>query len=143
MKQSVVIKWSGPYPLENIHEREAALSHGIYAIYRRFGTKETLLYIGKTERSILQRLKEHEKDWLYHVRGQIIIRIGSLVYSANNRFSPKRLGDVEALLIVWLCPPENTSCSVHYRGRFDLEVINIGRRGLIDKHVSAKDLIWA
>lgn len=143
MKQTVVIKWSGPYTLENLHKREAALNNGIYTIYRRYGNKETLLYIGKTQRSILQRIKEHEKDWLFNVRGQILIRVGTLVYSTENRFSSKRLRDVEALLITWHCPPENTSCVVYYRGRFNLKIINIGRRGLIDRHVNAEDLIWA
>jgi hypothetical protein len=143
MEQLVVVKWSGPYKLESIHKQEKAFSNGIYAIYRRYGNKESLLYIGKTERSIAQRIKEHEKDWLFHIKGQILIRVGTLVYSANNRFSSKRLNDVEALLITSHCPPENTSCAVYYRGRFNLKIINIGRRGLIDKQVSAEDLVWA
>ncbi|GGB43182.1 hypothetical protein GCM10007199_05630 [Fictibacillus barbaricus] len=72
-----------------------------------------------------------------------MIRVGTLVYFTENRFSSKRLRDVEALLITWNYPPENTSCVVYYRGRFNLKIINIGRRGLIDRHVNAEDLIWA
>jgi hypothetical protein len=143
LPDKVLINWFGPYTLESLYKREAALDNGIYAIYRRFGNKETLLYIGKTERNILQRINEHEKDWLFNVKGHIIVRIGKIVSSTKNRFSSKRLSDVESLLIVWHCPPENTSCTVFYRGRFNLEIINTGRRGIIDKSVKAENLVWA
>ncbi len=75
--------------------------------------------------------------------GQIRIRIGLLEYPEGGRYSDKKLADVESLLILWHTPIENTTSSIYYRGRINLEIINIGRRGLIDKKVSALDLEWA
>lgn len=40
-------------------------------------------------------------------------------------------------------PIENTTSSIYCRGIINLEIINIGRRGLIDKKVSALELEWA
>jgi hypothetical protein len=140
---TVHIRWFGAYALESLNTKELALKSGIYAIYRVYGEKETLLYIGKTSRSFLHRLSEHNKDWLWNVKGRIIIRVGLVEYPNGGKYSVKKLADVESLLIHWQTPTENTTCTVFYRGRFDLEVINLGRKGLIDKKVTALDLEWA
>ncbi|MBJ8056601.1 sodium:proton symporter, partial [Bacillus cereus] len=39
-------------------------------------------------------------------------------------------------------PSENTTPSVYYRGRFNLKIINKGKRGLIVKKLSPEDLVW-
>jgi len=44
---TVQIRWHGAYSLDDFYNKELALYSGIYAIYRVYGEKETLLYIGK------------------------------------------------------------------------------------------------
>lgn len=139
----VNVKWFGPFNIETFYHKEIALNIGVYAIYCVNGEEEILLYIGKTRRNFMQRITEHNKDWLCNVNGQIKIRLGLLEVPNGGRYSVKKLADVESLLILWHAPKENTTSTVYYRGRFDLEVINTGRRGLIDRMVSAIDLEWA
>ena len=62
--EEITITWHGPYKLQNIEWYDIVNEIGIYAIYRVFGNNETLLYIGKTERSFLNRINEHTKEWL-------------------------------------------------------------------------------
>jgi hypothetical protein len=140
---TVHIKWHGAYSLESFYTKEISQRIGIYAIYRGYGEKETLMYIGKTSRSFYQRISEHSKDWLWKVKGQIKVRLGILEFPNGGKFSVQKLADVESLLILWHKPKENTTSTVYYRGRFDLEVINLGRRGLVNKKVLATDLEWA
>ena len=140
---TVHIRWYGAYNLESFFNKEISSYSGIYAIYRVYGEKETLLYIGKTGRSFWQRVKEHNRDWLWNVKGTIKIRLGLLEFPNGGRYSDKKLADVESLLILWHLPKKNTKTTCYYRGRFDLEVINFGRRGLLDKMISTENLEWA
>ncbi|MGD6844695.1 GIY-YIG nuclease family protein [Bacillus infantis] len=140
---TVHIRWYGAYGLENFYNREIARYSGIYAIYRVYGEKETLLYIGKTSRPFWRRISEHQRDWLWNVKGKIKIRVGLLEFPNGGRYSVKKLADVESLLILWHLPRENTTSTGFYWGRVELEVINLGRRGLIDRKVSTNDLEWA
>ncbi|QED50019.1 GIY-YIG nuclease family protein [Cytobacillus dafuensis] len=139
---AVHIRWFGAYSLDHFYTKDIALHSGIYAIYRVYGEKETLLYIGKTSRNFWQRISEHNKDWLWNVKGKIKIRLGLLEFPDGGRYSAKKLADVESLLILWHLPKENTTSTCYYRGRVDLEIINFGRRGLLDKKVTAKELDW-
>ncbi|MED2737701.1 GIY-YIG nuclease family protein [Bacillus toyonensis] len=140
---TVNIRWSKPSSLEDLHTNPLALQKGIYAIYRLYGGKETLIYIGKTTRSFNERLNEHYNDWLHTVRGQVFIRMGILEYPDRGRYSSQKLSDVESLLIVWHAPQQNTMSSVYYRGREELIIKNKGNRGLVAKTVSADKLVWA
>jgi len=135
----VHIRWFGAYSLDGFYNREIALNKGIYAIYRVYGGKETLIYIGKTKRNFIQRLNEHNKEWLWNVRGQIKMRLGILEFPNGGKYSEKKLADVESLLISWHRPVENTQYAKNYSGRPELEIINMGRRGLIDKKISTED----
>jgi hypothetical protein len=139
----VNVRWYGPYSLDSYYNKDISLSSGIYAIYRVFGGKETLLYIGKTSRDFFSKISEHDKHWLWGVKGDIKIRLGLLEFPNGGKFSLQKLSDVESLLILWHKPKWNTSSTVYYRGRFNLEVNNLGRRGFLDKTVSAYDLEWA
>jgi hypothetical protein len=140
---TVHIRWYGAYSFESFYNKDIALSSGIYAIYRVYGEKESLLYIGKTSRTFWQRISEHQKDWLWDVKGKIQIRLGLLEFPDSGRYASKKLADVESLLILWHLPKENTTSTGYYWGRDDLEIINLGRRGLLAKRVSASDLEWA
>ncbi|PER78041.1 sodium:proton symporter, partial [Bacillus cereus] len=46
------------------------------------------------------------------------------------------------LLILRHTPLENETSLLYYRGKFNLKIINKGRRGLIVKKLSTGDLIW-
>jgi len=138
---TVQIRWHGPYNLDSITMRDVCYNNGIYAISRVFGGKETLLYIGKTGRTFVQRLTEHNKDWLWSVRGLIQIRVGLLEYASSERHTAQKLGDTESLLIHWHSPPYNTTYRDWYYGRNKLEVINVGKRGPLDKRVSTSVLV--
>lgn len=124
----VKVRWFGPYPLDSMKTRTVSVEKGIYAIYRTFGGKQTLLYIGKTGRNFNQRMYEHNREWLNNVRGSIHLRLGILECPEGEKYSAKKLNDTESLLIHWHAPLYNSSSIVWYRGRLNLEVENVGRR---------------
>jgi hypothetical protein len=140
---TVTIRWHGPYRLDRIEYCDKSWDYGIYAIYQQFGNyPEKLLYIGLTQRSFVTRIREHCRDWLYTKRGIIRVRFGTLEFDGGQRFSKKKLDDVEALLIQVVGPPHNSEHTDYYRGRPLLTVHNVGRRGSIPKTVSTLSLVW-
>jgi hypothetical protein len=140
---TVHIRWYGAYSLDDFYTKELALYSGIYAIYRVYGEKETLLYIGKTSRTFSQRISEHSKAWLGNVKGKIQVRLGLLEFPEGEKYSDQKLADVESLLILWHLPRENTIYASYYCGRENLEILNLGRKGLLDKRISTSNLEWA
>jgi hypothetical protein len=80
-----------------LENNNIAYDFGIYSIYQFFGEHEKLLYIGKTTRDFLTRLNEH-LYWLNNIRGKLKIRLGVIQLEDGQRFSNKRLSDVESLL---------------------------------------------
>lgn len=138
----VTIKWSGPYGLHRLNKYDISLNKGIYAIYQVIRGRERLLYIGKTSRCFLTRINEHHY-WLQDLKGECRIRLGVIESGNHQRFSQKKLDDIESLLITWHAPSENTTNSNYYYGRHRLTVLNIGRRGSIKKQVCTDDLEWA
>ncbi len=124
----VTIKWFGPYGFHTLNHYDISLDKGIYAIYQIFRGKETLLYIGKTSRNFLTRIKEHNY-WLHELKDECRIRLGVIQSGTHQRYSQKKLDDIESLLITWHAPSENTTNSNYYYGRHRLTVLNIGRRG--------------
>lgn len=139
--EHITINWHGPYQLSRAHLPEIAEENGIYVITRKWGNSETLIYIGRTKRGLYQRISEHEKSWLCDFRGCLQVRYGVLSLQLGQRFSLQRLADVEALLIVWHKPQENTVNKDYYYGRERLKVANIGRRGPLCVEVSTLDLV--
>ncbi len=93
----------------------------------------------KQKRSFSKRLHEHYKDWIHGARG-IHVRLGILEFPNGGKYSEQKLSDVEALLISWHTPLENTQCTNYYIGRENLEVISFGQRGLIDKKNNYSEL---
>ncbi len=68
----VQIRWFGAYNLVNsFFDKNISLNRGVYAISRIYRGKETLLYIGKTKRSFLQRIREHNKIWLWNIQDKL------------------------------------------------------------------------
>lgn len=137
--QTIVLTWHGPYSTEEFFQHNVAYEKGIYSISRIWGGTETLVYIGSTNKSFYKRINNHSW-WFPDIRGEIKLRFGILNLDVAQRFSLKRLKDIEALLISWHQPCENTMNYQYYYGRFNLRVINKGRKGVIAKEVSTEDL---
>lgn len=81
MKDKIIrIEWSDPLPIDDMIESEASDQAGLYYITRILHDKETNLYIGKTNRTIRERLVQHRKEWLFKRYGRKHVRIGRIVY---------------------------------------------------------------
>lgn len=61
---------------------------GIYYISRKFGEKESILYIGKTTYNFWSRLDSHNEYWLDTYRGKKAVRLGRII-------SPKNISDAD------------------------------------------------
>lgn len=141
--ENIIIDWHGPFNMENLSKHDIAYQYGLYTISRVWGNNESLIYIGKTERDVVTRIEEHNKEWLGDVWGQIKVRVGIPNFESNKKFSSKKLCDAESLLIVTHIPRNNYINTVNYNGRQGLIVINKGRRGALMAKVDAdKDLKW-
>ena len=140
-KTTANINWFGPYLLDRIYYYEIAYEKGFYSISRVWGGKESLLYIGKTKRMLIERIFEHD-NWIYKTRGKIKVRFGILELYRGQKFSDKRLKDMEALLIAYHNPPFNVQNHYYYYGRCPLTIINKGRRGPIEGRVSTDEMDW-
>ncbi|MBJ8055600.1 MULTISPECIES: sodium:proton symporter [Bacillus] len=139
--ETVHIKWYGSYSFNDFYNREEAFKKGIFAIFRVCAGKETFLYIGKAQGHFIQKIRELHKEWLFDA-SEIKIRLGIIEFPNGESYSEKKIEEVKSLLILRHTPSENTTPSVYYRGRFNLKIINKGRRGLIVKKLSPEDLIW-
>lgn len=134
------VKWYGPYNYDRSYLPDSAYETGIYAVTRIWGNSESLVYIGSTKRCLCQRIGEHDW-WLSELRGILHLRYGIVELLPGQRFSLKRLKDIESLLISWHQPKENTVNYNYYYGR-ELRVINSGRRGPLAKEVSTLDMLY-
>ena len=137
--ETVTVHWHGPYRLDTMHQYTVSDSFGVYTISSIYRGKERLVYIGKTERPFSTRIKEHQA-WIQLVHGEIRVRLGLLSMEDGRRYSSRKLSDVEALLITYYSPEENTVNSTWYYGRPELAIINTGRKGLLESRVSTEQL---
>lgn len=81
MRDKIIrIYWADPLPVDDAIESDESLCSGVYYITRVFNGHETSRYIGKASNTIRERLKEHRKEWLHRVRGQILVRMGTITY---------------------------------------------------------------
>ena len=83
MKDKIIrIHWSDPVLVDEMIASEDSRQAGLYYITRVLHGKETSLYIGKTTRTIQERLRDHQnyKKWLSHRYGEKYVRLGTIVY---------------------------------------------------------------
>ena len=81
MRDKIIrIYWADPLPVDDAIESDESLCSGVYYITRVFNGREISRYIGKASNTIRERLKEHRKEWLHRVRGQILVRMGTITY---------------------------------------------------------------
>ncbi len=61
------INWNDPIPFELALHSELVKTQGLYYITRKFGVKETSLYLGiaRHHNTIKHRLESHRDKWLY------------------------------------------------------------------------------
>ena len=98
MRDKIIrILWSEPAPLDLAMSMIGSQQPGLYYITRLWGSHETSLYIGKASRTIYERLDDHKKHWLHMYRGQILVRLGHIVYPT--RFDAELLDHAESSLI--------------------------------------------
>ena len=132
---------AGPYGVESAREMFGAWEDfGIYMITRKWGDSEKILYIGLVYwRSFAERIAEHDRDLLWNVRGKINVRVGRIRLGGGSKHSYERMEDVENLLIYMYQPEFNYKGRGWYYGR-EIKIINLGRRGPLDKIVSSERL---
>ena len=98
MRDKIIrILWSEPAPLDLAMSMIGSQQPGLYYITRLWGSHETSLYIGKASRTIRERLEDHKKHWLHLYRGQILVRLGHIVYPTV--FDAELLDHAESALI--------------------------------------------
>jgi len=98
MRDKIIrIEWSNPLTVDEAIEDEASLQPGVYYITRVLNSHESSRYIGKATNTIRERLKDHRKEWLHRVRGQILVRMGSIIYPRNH--DPEIIDHAESALI--------------------------------------------
>ena len=98
MRDKIIrILWSEPAPLDLAMSMIGSQQPGLYYITRLWGSNETSLYIGKASRTIRERLEDHKKHWLHLYRGQILVRLGHIVYPTS--FNEELLDHAESALI--------------------------------------------
>lgn len=109
---------------------------GIYYISRKFGNKETLLYIGKTSNCFSNRLRAHEY-WINEHRGKILVRLGTIV--SPQIYDDSVITDVESALIYGVDTLENTDKTKSYNCWNEYKIINTGYRGILPSIISMRD----
>ena len=86
MRDKIIrIYWNDPILFDEALQSELTKTQGLYYITRKFGTKETSLYLGiaRYHNTIKNRLESHRDKWLYEYRGQIYVRVGHIAYPKN------------------------------------------------------------
>ena len=138
---TVHIKWYGMYSINDFYNREEAFKKGLFAISRVYAKNVTLLYIGQTKRSFIQKIRELNKEWTFD-ESELKITLGIIEFPSGELYSEKKVKEITSLLILRHTPLENETSLLYYRGKFNFKIINKGRRGLIVKKLSTGDLMW-
>jgi hypothetical protein len=134
--KSIEINWSYPVIYENVFSSNKISEKGIYYISRKFGNKETLLYIGKTSNSFYCRLTNHE-SWVSQYRGKIYVRLGTIV--SPKIYDDSLVTDIESALIFEMKPFENTCKVKSYSCETECKIINTGYKGALPSVVSMQE----
>lgn len=125
------INWKGSYPIETAQNRLEAKGFDVYAIYEMVGKTAKLLYIGETYwQKFGERIKQHQRDWLFRVNGRMVIHFGTVELPEGKRISHERILDVENILIHIYRPPYNNIGKHGYSGR-DIMIFNLGKIGTL------------
>lgn len=133
----ITIEWSYPVEINHILKKECMDDIGIYYISRKFGKKQSILYIGKTIHNFKSRLKSHKKYWLDTYRGEKFVRLGTIVRPKNiSKEELKALiNDAERTIIFYLSNLDehdliaNIASTKSATFDYTLKITNIGYKG--------------
>ena len=139
--KSITIEWSYPIEIDKILQKESMNDIGIYYISRKFGGRQSILYIGKTTYNFRSRLEAHKEYWLDTYRGKKCVRLGKIVSPKNSSEEELKLliNDAEKTIIFYLSNVDEHELVVNVAStkstEFDtiLKIKNIGYRGQLPK----------
>lgn len=139
----ITIEWSYPIEINSILEKESMNDIGIYYISRKFGEKQSILYIGKTTYNFRSRLQSHKEYWLDTYKGKKYVRLGRIISPKNISEQELKvlINDAERTLIFYLSNVEKCQLVANIAStkstNFDniLKIKNIGYRGQLPKEL--------
>lgn len=144
----IVVEWSYPTKLDNIDTHWKCNDNGLYYISRKFGEKESPIYIGETKRDFITRINEHYKSVskFFDKRGEKYIRLGTIVkpqsLKSYDEIEIKHLlQTIESVLVEDLYQRDlaNALCNkrqvLSYTEWFKLYIENIGFRGSLSREL--------
>jgi hypothetical protein len=139
----ITIEWSYPIEINSILQKETVNDIGIYYISREFGSKQSMLYIGKTTYGFFDRLGKHNKDWLNSYRGKKFVRLGRIVSPKNisEEELKELINDAEKTIIFYmsnisqveLVANVSSTKSIYFDNM--LKIKNIGYRGQLPEEL--------
>lgn len=139
----ITIEWSYPIEINSILQKECMNDVGIYYISRKFGKKQSILYIGKTTYNFRSRLESHKEFWLDTYRGKKFVRLGKIVSPKNISEDELKelINDAERTIIFYLSNIDEheliANISSTQTTQFDntLKITNIGYRGQLPEEL--------
>ncbi|MEZ4885030.1 MAG: hypothetical protein R3E32_09925 [Chitinophagales bacterium] len=145
----VIVHWSKDIPVEKLKTHQERTNEHLYLVLRKrpytlLGIYKPL-YIGMAYRqSVYRRLKSHHKlnkiiSQQYGL-GKIVVRIGKIELSTNNRISQDLVDDIESVLIINEQTRYNVISKKIYNGR-TLEITNKGTYRPLHRRVNSVNLI--
>lgn len=141
--KKIAVEWSYPKLLNSMWYDDRLGGVGLYYISRKFGLKETLLYIGQTYNSYYNRLAAHDYTWLGDYRGKIYIRLGTVISPAGKSPDEEKqlIKDVESALIYEMRDVLriNVMGILSYTPKHLYSITNTGYRGELRASVSMSE----
>lgn len=139
-QKTIIVKWSYPREFENAKETELSYEgFGIYYISRKFVGKETILYIGKTDKQFRNRLKSHSSIWLNDYKVEKIVCFGTIKKPVT--IKSEIINDIESAIIYDIKPKHNKSKINSYQFFEEYIVLSEGYRGKLPKMIDIRDHI--
>ncbi|MBQ2883458.1 MAG: hypothetical protein IJE43_06775 [Alphaproteobacteria bacterium] len=141
--RNIIIDWSYPTEFHSILYKDSMEDIGIYYISRKFGGKESILYIGKTTYSFGSRLESHNAYKIDNYRGQKFVRLGRIVSpkSISDEELKELINDAEKTIIFYLSNidehdlVDNVDCTKTAVFNNTLKIKNMGFRGQLPKEL--------
>lgn len=133
----ITIEWSYPIEFQSILSKDSMNDIGIYYISRKFGSHESILYIGKTTYNFFSRLDSHNTYKVNNYRGTKYVRLGRIVSPKNvsDEELKELINDAEKTIIYYLSNydehelVDNIDCTKSAIFNNILKIKNIGFRG--------------
>lgn len=142
--RNITIKWDYPIEFSSILQKETMNDIGLYYISRKFGNKESMLYIGKTTYSFYSRLDTHNVYKIDKYRGEKYVRLGHIVSLKNisDEELKELINDAEKTIIFYisnLCNDceliDNVDCRQTISCNNKLKIKNVGYRGQLPQEL--------